>query len=221
MGVIVDDVITLVDVPEGVRRADPLFDDAPINPTSSPASPPRPICARSSTSTAFPCPIRGTTTTRLRSSTPSSTTTRRSRAHARSPRCRSRNSPAPMPRSSRSAGSATRCRSAASSSSSATRRTRSSRSRRRRWPRSSTGAAKRFHSTMCGRLLGLRGDALSSTVDGVVLGHDGYRVAIAVDAFEGLEVLATAAASSTRPGRYASPSTPASAELSNSSTSRR
>jgi purine-binding chemotaxis protein CheW len=51
-------------------------------------------------------------------------------------------------------------------------------------------------------LLGLGGDALSSTVDGVVLGGNGYRVAIAVDAFEGLEVLATAAASSTRPGRY-------------------
>lgn len=51
-------------------------------------------------------------------------------------------------------------------------------------------------------LLGLHGDALSSTVDGVVLGGNGYRVAIAVDAFEGLEVLPAAAASSTRPGRY-------------------
>lgn len=51
-------------------------------------------------------------------------------------------------------------------------------------------------------LLGLSGDALSSTIDGVVLGGNGYRVAIAVDAFEGLEVLPAAAASSTRPGRY-------------------
>jgi hypothetical protein len=35
-----------------------------------------------------------------------------------------------------------------------------------------------------------------------VLGGNGYRVAIAVDAFEGLEVLPTAAASGTRPGRF-------------------
>jgi purine-binding chemotaxis protein CheW len=51
-------------------------------------------------------------------------------------------------------------------------------------------------------LLGLNGDALPHAVDGVVLGGNGYRVAIAVDAFEGLEVLPAAAASSTRPGRY-------------------
>lgn len=51
-------------------------------------------------------------------------------------------------------------------------------------------------------LLGLGGDALPNAVEGVVLGGNGYRVAIAVDAFEGLEVLPAAAASSTRPGRY-------------------
>jgi chemotaxis signal transduction protein len=51
-------------------------------------------------------------------------------------------------------------------------------------------------------LLGLAGPPLSQEVEGVVLGGNGYRVAIAVDAFEGLEVLPTAASSGTRPGRY-------------------
>lgn len=51
-------------------------------------------------------------------------------------------------------------------------------------------------------LLGLAGPPFSESVDGVVLGGNGYRIAIAVDAFEGLEVLPTAAATTARPGRY-------------------
>ena len=51
-------------------------------------------------------------------------------------------------------------------------------------------------------MLGLAGPQWAHTIDGVVLGGNGYRIAIAVDAFEGLEVLPTAAASSARPGRY-------------------
>ncbi len=51
-------------------------------------------------------------------------------------------------------------------------------------------------------LLGLAGPPLPEAIDGVVLGGNGYRIAIAVDAFEGLEVLPTAASSATRPGRF-------------------
>jgi chemotaxis signal transduction protein len=51
-------------------------------------------------------------------------------------------------------------------------------------------------------LLGLAGPPLPQPVDGVVLAGNGYRVAIAVESFEGLEVLPQAAASATRPGRY-------------------
>lgn len=51
-------------------------------------------------------------------------------------------------------------------------------------------------------LLGLGGPPLPQPVDGVVLAGNGYRVAIAVESFEGLEVLPPAAASATRPGRY-------------------
>lgn len=51
-------------------------------------------------------------------------------------------------------------------------------------------------------LLGLAGPPLAQHIDGVVLGGNGYRVAIAVDAFEGLETLPAAAVASARPGRY-------------------
>jgi len=51
-------------------------------------------------------------------------------------------------------------------------------------------------------LLGLAGPPLAQSVDGVVLGGNGYRIAIAVDSFEGLEILPVAAAASARPGRY-------------------
>ena len=51
-------------------------------------------------------------------------------------------------------------------------------------------------------LLGLSGPPLDESVDGVVLGGNGYRFAIAVDAFEGLEVLPPAASSGARPGRF-------------------
>ena len=51
-------------------------------------------------------------------------------------------------------------------------------------------------------LLGLAGPPLANAVDGVVLGGNGYRIAIAVDSFEGLEVLPTAASSNARPGKY-------------------
>lgn len=51
-------------------------------------------------------------------------------------------------------------------------------------------------------LLGLAGPPLSQSVDGVVLGGNGCRIAIAVDSFEGLDLLPPAATSSARPGRY-------------------
>lgn len=51
-------------------------------------------------------------------------------------------------------------------------------------------------------LLGISGAPLPPVVDGVVLGGNGYRIAIAVDSFAGLEVLPTAAQSGARPGRY-------------------
>ena len=51
-------------------------------------------------------------------------------------------------------------------------------------------------------LLGLPRAPFPQAVDGVVLAGNGCRVAIAVDTFEGLEVLPAAAASGTRPGRY-------------------
>ena len=51
-------------------------------------------------------------------------------------------------------------------------------------------------------LLGLTGQTLPESIDGVVLGGSGYRIAIAVDAFEGLEVLPPAASSAARPGRF-------------------
>jgi len=51
-------------------------------------------------------------------------------------------------------------------------------------------------------LLGISGPPLDAHVDGVVLSGNGFRVAIAVDSFQGLEVLPQAAQSATRPGRY-------------------
>jgi purine-binding chemotaxis protein CheW len=51
-------------------------------------------------------------------------------------------------------------------------------------------------------LLGLAGPPLPQSVDGVVLGGNGCRIAIAVDSFEGLEVLPVAATTTARPGRY-------------------
>jgi chemotaxis signal transduction protein len=51
-------------------------------------------------------------------------------------------------------------------------------------------------------LLGLAAVPLPAQVDGVVLAGNGYRVAVAVDAFEGLEMLPAAAQSGVRPGRY-------------------
>jgi purine-binding chemotaxis protein CheW len=51
-------------------------------------------------------------------------------------------------------------------------------------------------------LLGLSGPPLGAKIEGVVLAGNGCRIAIAVDGFEGLEVLPQAAASGSRPGRY-------------------
>jgi chemotaxis signal transduction protein len=51
-------------------------------------------------------------------------------------------------------------------------------------------------------MLGLEHAALPAAVDGVVLSGNGCRIAIAVESFEGLEVLPQAASSATRPGRY-------------------